>query len=63
MAKKPVVFRSPAICTATRNTSVEPARNGHCAVRLVGVVDALPEFERSGAYVERRARRDQQPEK
>jgi hypothetical protein len=51
MAEKPVVFRSPAICTATRNTSVEPAGNGHFAVRLVGVVDALPEFERSGAYV------------
>jgi hypothetical protein len=63
MANKPVVSRSPAICTATRNTSVEPAGNGPCAARLVGIVDALPEFERGGACVARRARGEQQPEK
>ncbi len=33
------------------------------AARLVGIVDALPEFERGGTCVARRPRGEQQPEK
>jgi hypothetical protein len=63
MASEPVVSRPPGIRAATINTSVERTGNGHCAARLVGIVDALPEFERNGACAACRPRGEQKPEK